>query len=211
MQWVAFMVIEVCHRALSCLFVVLSLRKVTWKCEIFPDRDKQSMPWVLTQISFFESLQVNQEAGGPNIHTKQSLPSQNLQSNFGHKDISSEHWSCHSSTAGSLPQLLHCLLNAAQCSLLGSFVWIQQVPYIRTFELWAFKDVNTCLHIQSRKLVHVSGVHCHMCASSTSGCAFVYFTILYRAQWHSIFVSNPGYPETSVKAVLMELQWRWLW
>lgn len=43
------------------------------------------MPWVLTQISFFEPLQANQsilEAGGPNIHTKQSLPSQNLQSNF---------------------------------------------------------------------------------------------------------------------------------
>lgn len=64
MQWVAFMVIEVCHRALSCLFVVLSLRKVTWKCEIYPDRDKQSMPWVLTQISFFEPLQVNQEYSG---------------------------------------------------------------------------------------------------------------------------------------------------
>ena len=28
-------------------------------------------------------------------------------------------------------------------------------------------------HIQSRRLVHVSGAHCHVCAAS--GCAFVYF------------------------------------
>ena len=29
-------------------------------------------------------------------------------------------------------------------------------------------------HVQSHKLVHVSGVHCHVHTSSTSGCAFVY-------------------------------------
>ena len=34
-----------------------------------------------------------------------------------------------------------------------------------------------CSHVPSRKLVHVSGVHCHVHASSTSGCAFVYFTV----------------------------------
>ena len=33
------------------------------------------------------------------------------------------------------------------------------------------------LRVQSHKLVHMSGVHCHMRASSTSGCAFVYFTV----------------------------------
>ena len=32
-------------------------------------------------------------------------------------------------------------------------------------------------HVQPRKLVHVSGVHCNMRASSTSDCAFVYFTV----------------------------------
>ena len=37
--------------------------------------------------------------------------------------------------------------------------------------------MNVHSHVQSRKLVHVSGVHCHMRASSTSGCAFVYFTV----------------------------------
>ena len=34
-------------------------------------------------------------------------------------------------------------------------------------------------HVQLDKLVHVSGVHCHVRASSTSGCAFVYFTVWY--------------------------------
>ena len=29
----------------------------------------------------------------------------------------------------------------------------------------------------SNHITHVSGVHCHVCASSTSGCAFVYFTV----------------------------------
>ena len=60
-------------------------------------------------------------------------------------------------------------------------------------------------HIQSRKLVHVSGVHCHVCASSTSGCAFVYFTVLYRVQQYSIFISSSGCPEASIKAVVMQL------
>ena len=29
------------------------------------------------------------------------------------------------------------------------------------------------------KLAHVSGAHCHMCASSTGGCAFVHFLVQY--------------------------------
>ena len=37
--------------------------------------------------------------------------------------------------------------------------------------------MNVCVHAQSRELVHVSGVHCHMSESSTSGCAFVYFGV----------------------------------
>ena len=36
-----------------------------------------------------------------------------------------------------------------------------------------------CSHVQSRKLAHVSAVHCHMRVSLTSGCAFVYFAV----QW----------------------------
>ena len=40
-----------------------------------------------------------------------------------------------------------------------------------------------CLQVQSHKLVHVSGVHCHVRASSTCGCAFGHFTVLYRVQY----------------------------
>ena len=41
-----------------------------------------------------------------------------------------------------------------------------------------------CLHVQSRDLVRVSGVHCHVRASSTSGCAFVYFTVQYGIEYY---------------------------
>ena len=37
--------------------------------------------------------------------------------------------------------------------------------------------VNTHSHVKSRKCVHVSGIHCHMRASSASGCAFVNLTV----------------------------------
>ena len=37
-----------------------------------------------------------------------------------------------------------------------------------------------CLHVQSPKLVHLSGVHCQVHVSSISCFAFVYFTELYR-------------------------------
>ena len=41
-------------------------------------------------------------------------------------------------------------------------------------------------HVQAKQLVHMSDVHCHRCASSTSGCAFLYWTGLYRIQKNSI-------------------------
>ena len=47
------------------------------------------------------------------------------------------------------------------------------------------KDANVCLHVQSRKLVHMPGVLCHMPVSSTSGCAFVYFTVQYCIEYSS--------------------------
>ena len=62
---------------------------------------------------------------------------------------------------------------------------LHQVPYIWTFKLWTFKDANVRSHVQSRKLVHVSGVHCHVHASSTCGCAFVYFTVQYCIEYSS--------------------------
>ena len=57
------------------------------------------------------------------------------------------------------------------------FVTGYQVSDIRTFKLQTFKDVNVHSRAQSRKLVHVSGVPCHMSASSTRGCTFVCFTV----------------------------------
>ena len=42
-----------------------------------------------------------------------------------------------------------------------------------------FKDANECSHIQSRERIHVSGMHCHLHASSTSSSAFVNFTVQY--------------------------------
>ena len=45
-----------------------------------------------------------------------------------------------------------------------------------------FKDANVRSHVQSHKSGHVSGVHCHVCASSTSGCAFAYITVHYCIQ-----------------------------
>ena len=32
-------------------------------------------------------------------------------------------------------------------------------------------------HVQTCKVVYMSGVHCYMCAPSTSDFAFVYFTV----------------------------------
>lgn len=66
--------------------------------------------------------------------------------------------------------------------------------------LQTFKDANVRSHIQSHKLAHVSGVHGHVCAPSTS--AFVYFTVQYHTEY-SIFISRPGCPEASVKTVVM--------
>ena len=55
-----------------------------------------------------------------------------------------------------------------------------------TYESSSFKLLkvgNVRPHVQSRKCVHVSGLHCRVLAFSTSGCAFVYCTELYRVQY----------------------------
>ena len=54
---------------------------------------------------------------------------------------------------------------------------IQQVPCIWTFKLKAFKDVTMHSRVQAHKLFHMSGVYCHLCASCTSGYAFLCFTV----------------------------------
>ena len=47
-----------------------------------------------------------------------------------------------------------------------------------------FKDANTVFACPIM-LVHISGVHCHVHASSTSGCAFLYFTVQYCIEYSS--------------------------
>ena len=53
-------------------------------------------------------------------------------------------------------------------------------------------------------LIHVSGGYCHMHASSTSGCAFVYFIVQYCIDY-SIFLPSLGGPEASEKASVLYL------
>ena len=65
-----------------------------------------------------------------------------------------------------------------------------------------FKNANMHSLVQSCELVYLSGLHCHMRASSTSGRAFVYFIVQYCMEY-SIFLPSPGCPEASVKASLM--------
>ena len=45
------------------------------------------------------------------------------------------------------------------------------------------------LHVQLWQLVHVSGVHGHLCASSISGYVFVYFTAQYCIEYSSTIFS----------------------
>ena len=59
------------------------------------------------------------------------------------------------------------------------------IIYIQTFKLQTFRDANVPSYVQSCELVHVSGVHHHMHASSTSGCGFVYFTVQYCIEYSS--------------------------
>ena len=58
-----------------------------------------------------------------------------------------------------------------------------------------------CICMSNHLLVHASGWHCHMCASSTNGCVFVYFTAQYYIEY-SIFISSPRCLKTSVKVMI---------
>ena len=48
---------------------------------------------------------------------------------------------------------------------------------MQTVKLQTFKDANVHSLVQSEKLIHMSEVHCHLRASPTNGCAFVYFAV----------------------------------
>ena len=64
-----------------------------------------------------------------------------------------------------------------------------------------------CSHVQSCKLVHESGIHCHMTASSTHD-----VLLCSKVQWYSIFISSPhkssgdvvGDVAKKLQAIMME-------
>lgn len=56
-----------------------------------------------------------------------------------------------------------------------------------------FQRYEYMLHVQSNKLVHLSGVHCRLCADSTSGGAFACFIAQYNSTM-SLFQAHPGCP-----------------
>ena len=64
---------------------------------------------------------------------------------------------------------------------------------MQTFNLQTFKDVNMRWHVQSCTLVHMSGVHSHVHASSANG-GVLYFTVQYIL---CIFIPSPECLEAS--------------
>ena len=69
---------------------------------------------------------------------------------------------------------------------------LQSVPYTHIFKLQIIKDVSMCSHVQSHKLVHVSGIHCHRHACPTSGCVFVSFPVRYCIEHSSALALFQG-------------------
>ena len=49
------------------------------------------------------------------------------------------------------------------------------IPLYTHLQPVSFQRLNVCSHVQSCRLLHVPGIHCHVCVSSISSCAFVYF------------------------------------
>ena len=48
-----------------------------------------------------------------------------------------------------------------------------------SLKFWTFRDANVHSPVQSHKSVHISGIYCHVGASSTRGCAFIYSIVLF--------------------------------
>ena len=76
--------------------------------------------------------------------------------------------------------------------------WLQSPSHTYEPSSCVFKDMNMCSHIQSHKLIHVSGIHCHVHTSSASGCASVYFTVQYNSTV-SLFPAQDA------------PKWKWKW
>ena len=69
-----------------------------------------------------------------------------------------------------------------------------------TFKLWTFKDVNRHSHVPSHKLVHVSGIPCHICAPCTSGCTFLHFTVQHCIEYSSSLYFKPMMSTSKLKS-----------
>ena len=66
-----------------------------------------------------------------------------------------------------------------------------------------FKDMNVPLHVQSHKLVPVSGIHCPMHTTSAIGFASVHFTVLCRVSSTVSLFQAQGVWKQSLKAAVM--------
>ena len=89
-------------------------------------------------------------------------------------------------TQGSNPGLPHCKQILYHSWATREALWYNKFPTYEPSSWQLSKMWMVCLHLQSCKLVHVSGIHCHVRTSSTSSCAFVYFTVQYFIVYRSI-------------------------
>lgn len=79
------------------------------------------------------------------------------------------------------PKSMDLSLYFARCQHLNNLVYMySKSPTYKPPSCELSKDSIVRSHLQSHKLVHVSGIHCHLRASFISGCAFVYFTVQYN-------------------------------
>ena len=79
-------------------------------------------------------------------------------------------------TQGSNPGLPHCRENLYHSWATREALWYTSPTYEPSN--WQLSKMwMVCLHLESCKLVHVSGIRCHVRTSSTSRCAFVYCTV----------------------------------
>ena len=68
-------------------------------------------------------------------------------------------------------------------------------PLLVNLPVVTFQRLQTRVCMSSHVSYFTSGIHCHVCASSTSGCAFVNVTVQDCMQCSSIFISSSGCPE----------------
>ena len=65
-------------------------------------------------------------------------------------------------------------------------------PLNMNLQVGTFKEVNVYLHVESRELVRMSGVHCHVHPSVSFCLCVLCCTVLYSIQQYNIFISSSG-------------------